>query len=103
MATILVVDDRPANRELLTTLLGYKGHRLLEAGDGKEGLALALDQPPDLLISDILMPSMDGFEFVRQLRAASATATIPVIFATAQYHNREAEALAQAVGVVQIL
>ena len=69
MATILIVDDRPANREFLVTLLGYGGHRLLQAADGAEGLAAARTVHCDLVISDILMPTMDGYELVRRLRA----------------------------------
>ena len=69
MATILVVDDRPANREFLRTLLGYQSHRVLEAIDGAEALALVKSARPDLVISDILMPTMDGYEFVYRLRA----------------------------------
>src|SRR5688572_18913335 len=68
MATILVVDDRPTNRQFLSTLLGYGGHRLLEAADGAEALRLVKAERPDLVISDILMPTMDGFEFAKSVR-----------------------------------
>ena len=67
MATILIVDDRALNREYLVTLLGYKGHRLLEAADGVEALEVVRNESPDLVIADIPMPTMDGYEFVRQL------------------------------------
>src|SRR5438309_9357688 len=103
MATILIVDDRPTNREFLVTLLGYAGNRVLEAGDGAEALALVRAGPPDLVITDILMPTMDGYEFVRRLRADPSIAQTSVIFYTAHYHQREAMALAQAVGVSHIL
>jgi signal transduction histidine kinase/CheY-like chemotaxis protein len=103
MAMIVVVDDRPANREVLTALLGYGGHRLVEAGDGSEALKVIEAATPDLIISDILMPTMDGFEFVRRLRADARTSDTPVIFCTAHFLNREATALARAVGVSQIL
>src|SRR5271168_3793860 len=103
MATILIVDDRPANREYLVTLLGYGGHRLLEAGDGAEALETAKTVHLDLVIADILMPTMDGYEFVRRLRADPAIAGIPVIFCTAHFHEREARALADACGVSHIL
>ena len=91
MATILIVDDRPANREFLMTLLGYGGHRLLQAADGAEALATARAERPDLVIADILMPTMDGYEFVRQLRADPAIARTPVVFCTAHYHEGEAQ------------
>src|SRR5690348_11483879 len=103
MATILIVDDHATNREYLVTLLGYIGHRLLEAADGAEALALAKKDKPDLVIADILMPTMDGYEFVRQLRADPQLADIRVIFYTAHYHEREASALAHRCGVDHIL
>lgn len=68
MATILVADDRPTNRQFLVTLLGYVGHRVLEASDGLEALEVVRAEPPDLMIVDIVMPRMDGVEFVRELR-----------------------------------
>ncbi|MEW6210293.1 MAG: response regulator [Acidobacteriota bacterium] len=103
MATILVVDDQPVNREFLVTLLGYKGHRLIEAADGAEGLDVARRERPDLIISDILMPTMDGYEFVRQLRSDEQVASTPVIFFSAHYLEREARMLALSCGVEQII
>jgi PAS domain S-box-containing protein len=103
MATILIVDDRPANREFLVVLLGYGGHRLLEAADGAEGLTVTRLERPDLVIADILMPTMDGYEFVRQLRADPAVAGTRVIFYTANYHSQEAHALARSCGVAHVL
>jgi signal transduction histidine kinase/DNA-binding response OmpR family regulator len=99
MATVLVVDDEPAVRTYLVGVLGAGGHRFLEASDGAQALALVRAQRPDVVISDILMPAMDGYEFVRQLRADPASAHTPVIFHTAAYHEREARALAEACGV----
>ena len=61
MATILIVDGRETNRKLLATVLGTAGHRLLEASDGAEALALSMTGHPDLVITDILMPTMDGY------------------------------------------
>ncbi len=103
MATILVVDDQPANREFLVSLLGSQQHHMLEAHDGAEALALVRDHHPDLVITDIMMPSMDGYEFVRRLRADRAVAATAVVFFTAQYHKNEAEALAKSAGVGQII
>ena len=103
MAKILIIDDQAVNRDFLITLLGYKGHRLLEAGDGAEGLAIARAEHPDLVICDVLMPTMDGYEFVRQLREDSAIAHITVIFYTAHYREREAQKLAEACGVSYVL
>jgi len=103
VATVLIIDDREANREYLITLLGYSEHHVLEASDGEEGLAVVLSERPDLVITDILMPTMDGYEFVRRLRAEPEVAGTPVIFLTAHYHDREARALAAACRVSQVL
>jgi PAS domain S-box-containing protein len=103
MATILIVDDLPTNREFLVTLLQYQGHRLVEAADGIEGLEAARREPPDLVITDVLMPGMDGYELLRQLRLDSATAGIPIIFYTAHYGEREARELALSAGVSSVL
>ena len=103
MATILIVDDLPANRQFLVALLRHHGHRLLEAADGREGLATAHAERPDLVITDVLMPVMDGYEFVRQLRLAPTTSGIPVVFYTAHYGASEARALALSLGGSDVL
>jgi PAS domain S-box-containing protein len=103
VATILIVDDRVTNRDYLVTLLGYANHRLLQAADGAEALATARAEHPELIIADILMPTMDGYELVGRLRADPAIAATPVIFCTAHYHESEARALAAACGVSHVL
>jgi signal transduction histidine kinase/DNA-binding response OmpR family regulator len=103
MVTTLVIDDNPTNREYLTTLLSYSGHRVLEAGDGAEGLVKLQEEKPDLVIADVLMPTMDGFEFARRARADPSTAHINIIFWTAAYREQEARNLAQRCGVSTIL
>ena len=103
MATILVVDDRSDNRSFLVSLLGYSGHQLVEAVDGEEALIKARAHPPDLVITDLLMPTMDGFEFVRRLRSEAALADVRVIFYTATYMASDARGLADACGVTHIL
>ncbi len=103
MAIILIVDDRPSNRDFLVTLLGYKGYRFLQASDGADALRVARAERPDLIITDILMPTMDGYEFVHRLRADSEVAQTPVIFYTAHYHQPEALNLARACGVSNVL
>src|SRR6185503_521234 len=90
MAHILIVDDRPLNREFLVSLLGYRGHTLAEAADGVEALARVRERKPDLAIVDLLMPNMDGEEFISRLRADAATRDMPVIIYTATYRVREA-------------
>jgi signal transduction histidine kinase len=103
MASILIVDDRPINRQFLVTLLGYSGHRLLEAADGAEGLKIAHAERPDLIIADVVMPRMDGFEFIACLRRDPVISTTRVIFYTGNYTDLEAEALARQCGVFRIL
>ena len=103
MAIVLVVDDRNLNREFLAMLLGYAGHRVIEARNGAEALERVQDNRPDVVISDIVMPTMDGVEFVKRLRADAPTARIPVIFHTATYRLNEARQLAQSCGVVTVI
>ncbi len=103
MATILVVDDHPTNREFLVTLLGYAGHRLLEAADGAEALEVVRAERPDLVVVDLVMSTMDGYEFVRQLRTDPTIAHTRVMFWTAAYQQSEAWNLAQSCGVQHIL
>jgi diguanylate cyclase (GGDEF)-like protein/PAS domain S-box-containing protein len=103
MATILVVDDRPTNREFLLSLLGFTGHRLLEAHNGAVALDLVRAERPDLIITDILMPTMDGYEFVQQLRADPALAPTRVIFYSAIYALKETMAMAVSCAVKTVL
>ena len=103
MTIILVVEDHAIDRELLVTLLGYYGHRMFEAGDGTEAREMAWVERPNPSISDILMPTTDGYEFVRQLRADSSIANTAIIFYTANYRQRERRAIAQACGVSHLL
>lgn len=103
MATILVVDDNVLDRKYLVVLLSHHGHRLMEAADGVEGLEKTRAERPDLIISDILMPRMDGFRFAHCLRQDAATARVPVIFNSGVYRSEEVEVLAAACGVTQML
>lgn len=103
MVKILIVDDNAVSRDLLTTLLANKGYEIQQAADGVEALALARATRPDLIVTDILMPTMDGYEFVRQLRLDPAIANTAVIFCTADYHGRDTQKLARTCGVTHIL
>lgn len=98
---VLVVDDTRANLDLVRAAFDGRGWQFVTASDGEEGLALAVAQLPDVVVSDILMPTMDGFELVRRLREAGLD--IPVIFYTATYHEREASVLAAAAGVTRVV
>jgi diguanylate cyclase (GGDEF)-like protein len=83
MARILVVDDEPLNRHLLRACFGGSGHEIVEARDGFEALIAAEDATPDLVLLDVMMPGMDGFETCSRLKAMAETESIPVVFLTA--------------------
>ena len=81
METVLVVDDEPTLREVVVRYLERAGYRALEAGDGDEAEVLLRNQPPDLVILDLMLPGTDGLELCRRIRADSA---LPVIMLTAR-------------------
>jgi CheY-like chemotaxis protein len=103
VATILIVDDHPVNRELLVSLLGHYGHRILESADGKEALTLLQSERPDLAIVDILLPTMDGYELVRRMRQYREGINLSIIFYSAAYNEQETRKLAKACGVDRFL
>lgn len=103
MSTVLVADDDPTNRELVVTLLQYAGHTALEAADGAQALACVLQHRPDLVICDILMPKMDGYEFARRVREDARVQATEVIFYTATFLEHEARVLAASCGVHTVL
>jgi diguanylate cyclase (GGDEF)-like protein len=103
MAKILVVDDSPVNRELLAAVLRRAQHQVLEAADGAEALKRVRAERPNLVICDILMPTMDGYEFVRRMRADRDIARTSVIFCTATFLEREARSLAESCGVLRVM
>lgn len=80
--TILIVEDTPDNRQILRDLLGMAGYALIEAGDGEAGVAMAAKHKPDLILMDIQMPVMDGYEATRRVKADPALKSIPVIAVT---------------------
>jgi two-component sensor histidine kinase/FixJ family two-component response regulator len=81
--TILIIDDEPTNLEVISDCLGSFGFETLVARDGKSGLEKARYARPDIILLDVLMPEMDGFEACQQLKAGQDTCEIPVIFMTA--------------------
>jgi PAS domain S-box-containing protein len=82
-ARVLIVDDDPHNRQLLEVMLAPWGYALQTATNGEEALALVAEQPPDLVLLDIMMPGMDGYQVARHLKAGAATLNIPIIMITA--------------------
>jgi len=97
MATILLVEDNSDNRTIYQTVLNHYGYEVLEARDGEEGVRLAREAIPDLILMDISIPKIDGWEATRILKADPATATIPIIALTA-HALRTDEEKAQEVG-----
>ena len=100
---ILVVDDTEDNLDLLEFALKRKPVRMLRATSGKECLALAAERQPDIILLDIQMPEMDGFETLKRLRADPSTTKIPVVFLTAQRKDAESIAAGLALGAEQYL
>jgi CheY-like chemotaxis protein len=86
LARILVVDDEPDERFLVRRALKKQGHDVTVAGNGADGLKIAQEQVPDLVVTDIMMPVMGGVEFIRRLRGDLATAGIPILAATGDTH-----------------
>ncbi len=103
MATVLIADDDAAVRRLLSAVLRPRGHTIIEAGNGEQALELAGSANPELIVSDLMMPAMDGYELVRRLRIEPRTAQTPVIFLTAEYDEGDATELARSAGVTRVL
>ena len=82
-AHVLIVDDERSNRQLLKVMLAPEGFSLLLAASGEEALALVATQPPDLILLDIMMPGMDGYEVLARLKASRGSSSIPVIMISA--------------------
>lgn len=79
---ILVVEDHEDNRQILRDLLGSTGYEIIEAGNGEEALLRAAAEHPDLILMDIQMPVMDGYEATRRIKADPALRAIPIIVVT---------------------
>ncbi|AUX44259.1 histidine kinase [Sorangium cellulosum] len=98
----LVVEDAPVARELLCGILRAIGLRVEEASDGREGLARAREAPPDVVLTDIEMPYMNGLEMVAELRRSPALARVPVVVLTTAANEQNAAAL-RGLGVLAVL
>jgi len=103
MTHVLIVEDHEENRNLLKMLLEANGYRVTAAGDGLEALAAARRDPPDAVVSDALMPRMDGFALCRAWMQDAALKAIPFIFYSATYVHPEDEQFAAALGAVRYL
>jgi CheY-like chemotaxis protein len=88
---ILLVEDNEMNRDMLTRRLGRKGYEVVSATDGEQALAMARSESPDLILMDLSLPVLDGWEATRRLKAAGETRAIPVIALTAHALTEERE------------
>jgi serine phosphatase RsbU (regulator of sigma subunit) len=95
---ILIVDDNPANVEILQARLAANDYEIITASDGEEGLEMAKDRLPDLILLDIMMPKMDGIEVCRHLRADSSLPFMPIIMVTAKTDSKDVVAGLEAGG-----
>lgn len=100
---ILVVEDVPHILELLEVTLRFKGYPVVTARNGQEALEYISQEHPALVITDILMPKLDGFALVHRLRSNPKTSGIPIIFLSATYVTPEDKAFAMSLGVVRFL
>jgi PAS domain S-box-containing protein len=100
---VLLVDDFPSNLKLLEMLLASQGHSTRSAANGQEALALARQEPPDLIIADILMPVMDGYALCRAWMEEPRLKSVPFIFYTATYQSDEDETFALSLGAAAFL
>ena len=88
---ILIVEDNEKNRKLMRDVLAFKGYRLVEADTGEDGVRLAREQHPDLILMDIQLPGIDGIQALQQIRGDANTERIPVmaVTASAMTHDRQ--------------
>jgi len=100
---ILIVEDVPNVLELLEVTLRFKGYAVITARDGEEALQVIANQRPVLIITDILMPKMDGYAFVQKLRLNPETRAIPVVFLSATYVTSEDKDFALSLGAARFI
>ncbi len=100
---ILVIDDSDAIRTILRNMLVSEGYDVVVASDGEEGLARAKEERPDLVITDVLMPGMDGFQLLQAIRNDEDLWDVPVVFYTGKYLEEEDRNLAVQIGVSRYL
>jgi two-component system cell cycle response regulator DivK len=96
MSVILIVEDNPRNMKLVRDVLQVKGHTTIEATTGEDGVALAKEKIPDLVLMDIQLPKMNGIEALRVLREDAATSKIPVVAVTASVMQQDRKLITEA-------
>ena len=91
MSRILIADDEPHIRKLVSFALGNRGYEVVEACDGGEAVRLASETQPDLILLDVMMPVMTGYDALREIKADPTTAEIPVVMLSAKSQKTEVE------------
>lgn len=86
---ILVIDDEAPLRDFMARALAGAGYSVATASDGREGVAAAQANPPDLVVVDVNLPHLDGYGVLAQLRACESTAAVPVVFCSGDCRHRE--------------
>lgn len=100
---LLVVEDVPDTLQMLNVALTFKGYRVVTARDGQQALEAIRREEPALIITDILMPRMDGFSLAHRLRVNDETRNIPIVFLSATYVTPEDKQFAAAIGVTRFI
>ena len=96
MSVILIVEDNEKNLKLVRDVLQVKGYATLEAGSAEDGIRLAMEHKPDLILMDIQLPGMNGIEALRLLRDDAATSSIPVVAVTASVMQQDRKQITEA-------
>ena len=96
MSTVLIIEDNEKNMKLVRDVLQVKGYATIEAGTAEDGIRLANERKPDLVLMDIQLPGMNGIEALGVLRADAATAEIPVIAVTASVMQQDRKLITEA-------
>ncbi len=97
MAHILVAEDERDIRELVAFTLGFAGHQVTQAANGEEAVRLAMQVKPDLILTDVRMPKMTGYDVCKEIKASDITKHVPVVILSAKGQDEEKE-LGRAVG-----
>ena len=91
MSRILIVDDSPTEAHILSEIIKREGHEVIEARNGKDGLDLAINEQPDLIVMDVLMPVMNGYQATRKIHRDKRTKSIPIIIVTTKNLDTDIE------------
>jgi twitching motility two-component system response regulator PilH len=84
MSTVLVVDDTPSELNLITTFLQQEGYTVIQATDAQDALTKAVERKPDVIVTDVVMPGMSGFELCRNLKNNPATQKVPIVICSSK-------------------